>query len=448
MRLIFTFLLFSITSNQFAQCFQKVVAGELHFVAISQDGSLWAWGDNSYRQLGDGTNTDRPTPVLISSANWAIASAGLAHTVAIKNDGTLWSWGSDSYSQLGNGLSGMAASPEQIGTDNDWKEVAAGERATVAIKNNGTLWTWGSNNNGYLGNNAANSFESNIPVQVGTETNWNHISGTDSRHCLAIKTDGTLWAWGRNYNGQLGDGTEIDSYTPIQIGTDTDWKWIDAGSRNSFALKNDNTLWAWGFCNSGFPLNTAVPLQVGTDANWNKISVKKYEGRQYVLMTKTNGSLWAWGNDDFQQLGNGDGYVDYNAPTQIGSDTDWTDVSAGYNQSSAVKSDGTFWAWGDTMLIGDFTLTPSPTAYNCTALAVAQNEKNSFSLYPSPANSTLYFSEIEPLTVLVYDMNGRRYELPFDKESQSIDVAGLSAGVYTVLIQTENGILNRRFFKN
>lgn len=449
MRLFFTFLLFSIAGNSIAQCFKKVYTGELHFIAISQDGSLWGWGDNGSYQLGDGTLINKPTPVLISSAAWLSASCGLYHTMAIKTDGTLWGWGSDLHKQLGNGTDGPYFTPQQIGTANDWKEVVAGELGTVAIKNDGTLWSWGSNTDGYLGNGEANGYETDVPVQAGTDTNWKHIAGNDGRHCLALKTDGSLWAWGHNHKGQLGDGTGTDSYTPIRIGTDTDWKWIDAGSRNSFALKNDNTLWAWGFCNSGFPLDTAVPLQIGSDSNWDKVSVKKYEGRQYVLMTKTNGTLWAWGNDDFQQLGNGVGYTDYATPTQIGSDTNWTDVAAGYSQSSATKSDGTFWAWGDTMLISNSSLTPEPAVYNCVPmLAVGDFQKDLFSLYPNPVTNILYFSDINPLAIKIYDMNGRQYQFAYDAETKSIVVEQLSSGVYIISIQVENTVLNRCFVKN
>ena len=447
MRLFMTAVLFTVTGNLFAQCFQKVVTGELHFIAISQDGSLWAWGENGSRQLGDGTITDRTQPVLISSASWASASAGYQHTVAIKTDGTLWAWGSDGNEQLGNGSGGNSATPQQIGTDTNWKEVVAGERGTVAIKTNGTLWAWGSNNNGYLGNGQTNSYQSTVPIQIGTATNWNHIAGNDGRHCLAIKTDGTLWAWGRNHVGQIGDGTTTDSYTPIQIGTGTNWKWVDAGSRLSFALKTDNTLWAWGFCNSGFSLNSTQPLQIGTDSNWKTVSVKKYEGAQYVLMTKTNGTLWGWGGDDFQQLGN-DIAGDYASPTQIGTNTNWTDAFAGYRQSSGVKSNGTYWVWGTTNLVGDgSTPVSNPTEYSCTALGVSENTKPSFVIYPNPATDRVYISETEILSAVVYDINGRKYALPFDSQTKSIDVSGLSAGIYIVSIETENGKQNTRFIK-
>lgn len=448
MRLFLTAVLFTATGNLFAQCFQKVFTGETHFHAISQNGSLWGWGENSDWQLGDGSNTDRPQPVLISSASWLTVSGGYTHTMGIKADGTLWAWGTDTYGKLGNGTSGDATFPQQIGTDSNWKEVIAGERGTLAIKTDGTLWGWGSNNNGYLGNGAISSYQAASPVQIGTATDWNHIAGNDGRHCLAIKTNGTLWAWGRNHAGQIGDGTTTDRYTPVQIGTATDWKWIDGGSRLSFALKTNNTLWAWGFCNSGFSLNSNQPFQIGADSNWKTVSVKKYEGAQYVLMTKTNGTLWGWGGDDYQQLGNGTGNVDFNSPTQIGTDSDWVDASAGYKQGNGVKSNGTFWVWGTTSLVGDGSAPVAiPTVYSCTALNVAQNQKETIVLYPNPVTDWLFIFGIETVSVAVYDINGRQYDLPFDRQGQSVEVLGLSAGLYIFSVETANGKVNGRFIK-
>lgn len=447
MRLFMTAVLFTVTGNLFAQCFQKVFTGEDYFIAISQNGSLWGWGKNDNRQLGDGTTTDRPQPVLISSGSWLSVSAGFTHTVGIKADGTLWAWGSDTYDKLGNGTSGNAAFPQQIGTATNWKEVIAGERATLAIKTDGTLWGWGVNSNGYLGNGLASGYQTDVPVQIGTASDWNHIAGNDGRHCIAIKANGTLWAWGRNHAGQIGDGTTTDRFTPVQIGTATDWKWIDAGSRFSFALKTNNTLWAWGFANSGISLNSTTPLQIGTDT-WKTVSVKKYESQQYLLMTKTNGTLWGWGSDTYQQLGNGIGTVDYSSPTQIGTDTNWLDATAGFSQSSGIKSDGSFWAWGTTNLVGDgSTSVVLPTAYSCTALAVSQNQKESLILYPNPVADRLYISGMETISIAVYDMSGRKYNLPFDRQNKSIEVSELSAGLYIVAIETESGKVNGRFIK-
>ncbi|MFT3793652.1 T9SS type A sorting domain-containing protein [Flavobacterium sp.] len=445
MKAIITAALFAVSGYLSAQCFQKITAGEQHFIAISQDGTLWGWGENGQRQIGDGTTTDRPMPVSISTDSWKYASAGATHTVAIKADGTLWAWGSDSHEKLGNGSGGNAASPVQIGSANDWKEVAAGERGTLAIKANGTLWAWGTNDNGYLGNGANVNYVSNVPVQIGTDSDWNHISG-NGRHCLALKTNGTLWGWGWNNNGQIGIGTIIDSNIPVQIGTVSDWRHVDAGTRLSFALKTNNTLWAWGNTTTGLGINSSIPQQVGTDENWLNIAVKRYEASSFAMLTKTDGTLWAWGNDAYQQLGNGNSNGDYSVPTQIGDETDWVDSFAGFQQGGAVKQDGTFWAWGDTALVGDSGI-PSVSAiqYACTPLKVESNNIISVILYPNPATARLNISGVDVKAAAAYDIGGRQF--PLIPQGNALDISALAAGLYMLRIETGSESFSESFIK-
>lgn len=433
-----------------AQCFKKVVAGQDFFLAISQDGTLWAWGENSYGQLGDGTTTDRATPVQISTAtNWSFIAAGYYHSAAIKNDGTLWTWGRDNYGQLGNGSSGNVTSPLQIGTDTNWKEVAPGDRGSLAVKTNGTLWAWGTNSDYYLGNGQSTSYVSQVPVQVGSATDWNHIYG-NTYHGLAIKTNGTLWSWGYNYYGQLGIGSTTSADVPTQVGTASDWKDIVTGERISLALKSDNTLWAWGTSSSnGLNIGTAAsPLQIGTTSSWRTISLKKDYDYTYALLTRNDGTLWAWGNDYNQQLGNGAGTTNYSSPTQIGTDTNWANATAGYYQSSAVKTDGTFWVWGNTSLVGNGTgQTNSPTQYACTALSVIeQNSSKSIKFYPNPATSTITIFGTKVSKASVYDQSGRKYDLKVT--DNKIDVSHLSHGTYILVTETEKGISSDKLIKN
>jgi alpha-tubulin suppressor-like RCC1 family protein len=450
MKTITLFLLSVISITASGQCFQKVVAGSTHFFAISQDGSLWAWGENASHQLGDGTNIDKTTPVQIATGSWIYASAGTAHSMGIKSDGTLWAWGSDSGGKLGNGASGNSFFPMQIGTDTNWKQVCAGESATIALKTDGTLWGWGQNTNGYLGNGQANSFISQVPVQIGTATDWKEISGT-SLHCLAIKTNGTLWSWGLNGIGQLGTGNTTNSNVPVQIGVGTNWKAIDTNYRLSFALKTDGTLWGWGTASaSGTMLaldQVLQPLQIGIASDWRNFSLKKDDHQDYLLLTKTNGTLWAWGNDTYEQLGNGTINANYAQPTQIGTQTDWTEATAGFRQSSAVKVSGTFWVWGTTLLAGDGSAPLAvPTQYACTSLAVAQNELYGFSVYPNPVADRLVIESNDSiLSVKIFDLNGRNFKNPVD--GNSILVSNLSAGIYLLTIETEKGVSTRKFVK-
>lgn len=430
-----------------AQCFRKVIAGEDHYIAISQDGTLWAWGENSLGQLGDGTIADKTTPVQISTDNtWMFVSVSDRHSMAIKANGTLWAWGNDNYQALGNGTNGDSNLPVQIGTASNWKEVSAGERGTVAVKTDGTLWVWGTNTSGYLGNGAATSFVSNVPIQLGTATDWLTISG-NGRHCLAVKTNGTLWAWGLNDYGQVGTGNTTNVMTPVQIGTATNWKSVDASSSVSFAFKTDNSLHGWGYT-AGMTFENLTPQQVGTDTNWKTFSIKKRAQSQFILLTKANGTLWGWGSDNSQQLGNGTSAGNYTAPTQIGIETNWSDAVAGYFTGLAIKDNGTFWAWGDTDLVGSGTEVASPLQYACTALSVNENTLNALAIYPNPVTDVLNISGgFSPTSVMVFDLNGRRYELPFDSQANTVDLSRLSAGVYLLSIEAEGGKLNKRFIK-
>lgn len=233
------------------------------------------------------------------------------------------------------------------------KVSAAGEHS-IAIANNGTLWAWGTNSSGELGDGTTNSRLS--ALQIGVANDWQTIAAGEF-HNLALKTDGTLWAWGNNSSGQLGDGSTSSSLAPIQIGTDANWKFIAAGASFSVALKTDGTLWAWGSSGNGQLGDGAIdvqhsPIQIGTDADWAFLSA----GAANTFAVKSNGTLWAWGRNSFGQLGDGS-TNQQTAPIQIGSDSDWNTVAAGFFHTLALKTNGTLWAWGGNFdgQLGDST---------------------------------------------------------------------------------------------
>ena len=257
---------------------------------------LSLWGFNLYGQVGDNTLAHRSTPrqEFTSSANWKQVSLGSNHTLAIKTDGTLWAWGYNLYGQVGDNTLANRSTPRQIGTNTNWKQVFAGPNSghAQAIKTDGTFWAWGNNFYGQVGDNTrANR---STPRQIGTDTNWRQVAG-GGNHSIAIKTDGTLWAWGYNTYGQVGDNTRAHRSTPRQIGTDTNWKQVAPGNNHSLAIKTDGTLWAWGrnvFGNigdntAGNLANRSTPRQEFTSsANW--INVSSGNERSSALQSPPN----------------------------------------------------------------------------------------------------------------------------------------------------------------
>jgi alpha-tubulin suppressor-like RCC1 family protein len=325
----------------------KIAAGGAHTVAIKSDGTLWAWGYNGYGQLGDGTTVlTKNTPTQIGTGTtWSAIAAGEMHTIALRTDGTLWAWGWNNGGQLGNGTTVLTKNtPTQIGTGATWSAISAGSLHTVALKSDGTLWTWGENTYGQLGDGT--TVNKNIPTQIGTGTTWSAISAGNI-HTIALKSDGTLWAWGRNTQGQLGDGTTLAKNTPIQIGTGTTWSKVGAGSGHTLAIKTNGTLWAWGQNNFGqlglgYTVNTTTPTQIGTGTTWSAIAA----GQLHTIALKLDGTLWTCGDNTNGQLG--DGTTAYKLTlTQITGNS-WSAITAGNlgDHTIAIKSDGSLWSWG------------------------------------------------------------------------------------------------------
>ena len=162
--------------------------------------------------------------------------------VGIRN-GVLWAWGQNNYGQLGDGTTIERLSPVQIGIATNWTKLTATNWSTLALRADGTLWGWGSN----IWSNLA-GVSGPSTTQIGSATNWVDVTASTGYYTLAVRGDGTLWAWGNNSNGQLGDGTKTDRATPTQIGTDTDWVQVAmSDSYASFARKSNGSLWSWGY---------------------------------------------------------------------------------------------------------------------------------------------------------------------------------------------------------
>lgn len=336
---------------------------QMFFASLSAaaGSDLWGWGKGENATLGNNTTDNVSSPVQIGDGTtWATLSVQ-NFVVAVDADGKLWAWGFGGNGRLGNGATVEQSSPIQIGTLTDWAMASGGSGGhSLAVKTDGTLWAWGNRGQGRVGDGTNPSIDVSSPIQIGTLTNWASVVAS-SDHSLAVKTDGTLWAWGDRGSGRVGDGTDPtkDVSSPIQIGSDTDWSSVSAYGNSSFAVKTDGTLWSWGDNGQG-ELGTGTapttdvssPVQIGGLTTWASVSA----GDTHVVALKTDDTMWVWGNGAEGRTGQSD-TVDVSSPIQIGTLTTWASISAGFNHSTAIKSDNTLWTWGNNAVgpLGDGT---------------------------------------------------------------------------------------------
>jgi alpha-tubulin suppressor-like RCC1 family protein len=241
---------FGTLSGQLSQTadFVAIEAGRSHLLALRQDGTLWAAGNNAFGQLGEGSTTTRSVLVPVQGGqNIVDFSAGDRHSLAVQANGTLWAFGSNDRGQLGLAVA-TTSTPMQVGSETVWKSVAAGGRHSLATRVDLSLWAFGANDQGQLGLGTLTSVST--PTRVGTSVGWQNIAA-GATHSLGIRQPGTVAAWGSNDNGELGDGTTTTRTTPQPVGSATDWSGISAGNAFSIATKVDGTVFSWGMNSFG-----------------------------------------------------------------------------------------------------------------------------------------------------------------------------------------------------
>ena len=354
--------------------FLQVSAGQQHTAAIAADGTLWAWGYQADGRLGNGLTTGYLVyPVRIGSeTNWVQVSAGTGHTLAVRADGTLWGWGTGNNSRLGHGgilpdgtvgseTGNRGGGPARIGTETNWVYVSTVNQSTMGLRADGTLWGWGAGGQGRLG--VGTTAQQNAPAQVTypAETGWVRLS-MSTQHGLAIRADGSLWAWGNNGSNRLGLGGGGNRNNPVRVGPEgTVWVHVAAGYTHNLAIRADGTLWAWGNFNYGrlgiedVAENQTVPVQVGTATDWVYASagncaapVGTGQGHSLGIRQDASGNrtLWAWGSREYGKLGDGATTGYQTTPVQVGTATDWQSVYASRQHSAGIRANGSLWTWG------------------------------------------------------------------------------------------------------
>lgn len=312
-----------------------------NFAVALRQGRLYSWGSNANGQTGQSTATGSTnTPTQIGSAtDWKQVSCGNGHALALKNDGTLWSWGLATNGRLGNNTTTPnVTSPAQVGAGTDWALVRAGNTFSMALKTNGTLYTWGAAANGRLGNGTTTP-DVQVPTQIGLDTDWSILSGGGA-FAFAIKTNGKLYSWGSNANGQTGQNTTTgNTTTPTQVGSDTDWEQISAN--NCVVAVKGGQLYGWGLNTNGAvgdnsTTNRSTPQLIDSNSGWRVAELGMGGNTTQASGAIRAGKLYTWGGDLTNVLGNGSGTANVLVPTQVGTDSDWQEVFIQTSGAAAI----------------------------------------------------------------------------------------------------------------
>ncbi len=424
------------------QCWKQISGGSLHSFAATPNNRLWAWGDNALGQLGKNYNFQVFSPVLIDiGPDWAGIDANYGNSAAIKTDGYLYIWGSNNRGQLGIGPDGpdFVKVPTLVNLAK-WTQVSIGNEHVLGIQTDGSLWAWGSNTFGELGNGTQTP--SDHPIQIGSDKDWKAISAGD-HFCLAIKKDSSLWAWGNNLVGQLGDSSYLNRNVPIPIRKDKKWKQVDAGYRHALAIDESGKLWSWGEgaigSNPTWPPYPSTPVLIDSIKLWQKVCA----GNNISLALDDAHALWSWG---------------FNNSGQIGQDNTWQDIATGSNHFLAIDQSGDLWTWGFNVQgqlgQGNTLDLSTPTKVNCpyTDAHVLSAKAPAVQLFPSPTKDALYLQLFDNQTrAIKYNIiNAQGAEvMPCQvlMPDVSIDVTDLGPGVYFLQLQLGDQRLIRKFVK-
>jgi len=333
--------------------YNALSGGGAHVCALRSDDTTLCWGFNSHGQLGDGTQQSQFVPTEMNGLPGIVAiSAGGYHTCAILSDGTLWCWGSNAYGQLGDGTTTDSLTPVQVADLTGVTSVSAGGGHTCAVKSDGTAWCWGKNFHGQLGNltTTGEDVPNPDPVQVDSMSGASIIK-VGAEHTCVIKSDATVWCWGWNNQGQVGDNSispaETSPRQVVNLPTAVD---IDLGFGHTCALRSNGEVLCWGW-------NLAGQLGNGSSVSFSQTPVLAdvtnataiVSGFAHSCAVLSNGTAWCWGWNWYGQLGNSTTTGEFDAnpdPVQVNNMTDAVLVSTKGEYTCATRVDGTVWCWG------------------------------------------------------------------------------------------------------
>ncbi|MBK9401485.1 MAG: choice-of-anchor D domain-containing protein [Bacteroidetes bacterium] len=386
-----------------------IAAAVPHSLFLKNDGTVWATGFNAKGQLGDGTTTQRSTPVQVSGLSSITSiTGGTDHSLFLKNDGTVWATGWNGYGQLGDGTNTDKTTPIQVSGLSGITAIESGWNHSLFLKNDGTVWSTGRNNYGQLGDGT--NTNRTTPVQVSGLSGIIAIAGGQF-HSLFLKNDGTVWATGQNDVGQLGDGTNTDRTTPVQVSGVSGIIVIASGNDHSLFLKHDGTVWATGHndvgqLSSGTTTNITTPFQMSGLTGITAIS----GGAGHCLFLKNDSTVWATGWNVTGQLGDGS-TTNRNTPVQVSGLSSVTAIAGGWLHSLFLKEDGTAWATGYNFYgqLGDGTDTSRTTPVQVSGFDVSVTSHQWFiggSSISGATTSTYTATTAGSYTVQVTNSNG------------------------------------------
>lgn len=296
------------------QTWTQVLAGDFRSTALTAAGEMYTWGSNGYGQFGDGTTTTRRTPTRIApptGTTWTGAAAGFGHTVALCADGSLYTWGDNYYGQLGMGSTVLTLSRQRILSPVGlfWTQAAAGYNFSLALCSDGSLYSWGSNRDGQLGDGTTTTRTTPVRVAPPAGQTWTEVAG-GFWSAAATCSDGSLYTWGNNYGGQLGNGTTTGQLAPVRVGPPAGLRWVQVsvGYQHMLAICSDGSLYSWGdnyYGQLGNSTNTGQRMPVRVAPPTGKQWVQVAAGTYHSVALASDGQVYTSGYNFSGELGNG-----------------------------------------------------------------------------------------------------------------------------------------------